>query len=94
MSLASERKTPIDGNPDPMDLVEEPSLMEIGDEDVACTHWADRMRRRRANANREQIKRRDDGMLVIGFTVSARFSIFTALGARAFVAERPGTLQL
>lgn len=77
MALAGECQAAVDGDANLVDLVQEAGLEEVRHEDVASPHWADGMRRRRADADGEEVKGRDDGMFVVCLAVGPRLAIPT-----------------
>lgn len=73
MAFAGECQTAINGDSNLIDLVQETCLKKVRHKNVASPHWADGMRRGRANADGEQIEGRDDSMFVVRFAVGASF---------------------
>lgn len=79
MAFPGECQAAIDGDPNLVDFVQETCLEKVRHENVARPHWADGMRRGRANADGKQVECRDDGMFVVRFAVGASLLIFARL---------------
>lgn len=56
MAFAGEGQAAIDRDSNLVDFVQETSLEKVRHENVASPHWADGMRRGRANADGEQVE--------------------------------------